>query len=199
MFKRLLLIGNGLLVVAAALLVVPQIKPMTVLAKQPLVLDIAIDGRTFRLDNPVPPNPFNPFSPANIGLIKRGNTFIVTGKIYPGGTIPAGGSFGSPVFSPDTPGSIGTWICRGTFALDGTDILAGSLPMVYTTQIFQLSTGSIWSDGAEGGPNVRAVTGGTGSYSGASGDVSQIDLGVNSAGTSQDFNLRESFTLHEKS
>jgi len=198
MFKRLLLIGNVLLVVAALFLTVPQIQPLTVLAKQPLVLDIAIDGRTFRLDNPVPPNPFAPFSPANLALVKRGNTFIVTGKIYPGGTIPAGGTFGSPVFSPDTPGSIGTWICRGTFFNDGTDIMAGATPQVYTTQTFELSNGTIVSDGPEGGPSKRSVTGGTGSYSGASGEVLQTDLGVNSAGISQHFNLRESFTLHER-
>jgi hypothetical protein len=200
MTKRTLLIVVVFLGLCTALTTISQIHPATVMAKddKPLVLDISIDGRTFRLDPAaLNSNPFDP--PLNLLGVKRGDTFIVEGKIFPGGTIPAGGAFGAAgVWSPDHAGSIGTWICRGTFNFSGPDILAGHLPMVYTTQIFQLAgKDGLWSDGAEGGTTLRAVTGGTGLYSGAGGQVTQDTLGVNSAGTSQDFNLRETFSLQK--
>jgi len=196
--KKMLLVVIVLLGVCTALTTISPLHPTTVMAKdnKPLVLDISIDGRTFRLD-PAALNP-NPFDPTfNLLGVKRGDTFIVQGKIFPGGTIPAGGAFGAAgVWSPDHAGSIGTWICRGTFDASGPDILAGHLPMVYTTQIFQLAgKDGLWTDGPEGGTTLRAVTGGTGQFSNARGQVTQDTLGVNSAGTSQDFNLRETFSL----
>src|SRR5690606_19463774 len=93
------------------------------------------------------------------GTISRGDTFIVTGRIYPGGTIPAGG-----VFNPDTPGSIGTWTCRGVYNFDAEEMEAGAEPMVFTTQVFQFDDGTtIVTEGPEGmATHTRAVTGGTG-------------------------------------
>lgn len=103
--KKLLfmLIALGLIGIASSLPAevgpVERVEAQTVGVK---VLDVAIDGRTFRGSDGL--NPFDP-GPSNI---MRGNTFIVSGKVYPGGTIPEG----QGVFGPDEPGSIGNWTCR---------------------------------------------------------------------------------------
>src|SRR5687768_7907162 len=81
------------------------------------VFDVSYDGATARTLY------------GNLGTISRGDAFIVTGKIYPGGTIPAEG-----VFSPFTPGSIGEWTCRGVYNFDLADLNLGKEPMVFTTQ-----------------------------------------------------------------
>lgn len=110
------------------------------------------------------------------GTISRGDAFILTGKIYRGGTIPADG-----VFSPFTPGSIGTWTCRGVYNFDLADLLLGKEPAVFTTQTFQFDDGTmIITEGPEGlATHIRAVTGGTGRASGATGQVRQEFLGTN--------------------
>ena len=164
--------------------------------------DVAIDARTWRLDTTLSPdndqNPFDPFDPTKLIQVKRGNTFIVDGKIYPGGTIPPGGDFDNPSpFGPDSPGSIGKWTCRGVFNFDFSDIANGAAPHVFTTQTFQFDdNNALWTDGPEGGvTTVRAVTGGTGKFAEANGQVTQETLGINQAGASRLFNLRVAFKL----
>jgi hypothetical protein len=169
---------------------------------RPVVLDVAIDGRTWRLDHGLSPdadrNPFDPFDPAKLIQMKRGDTFIVEGKIFPGGTILEGGDFGAPGgFTPDADGSIGKWICRGWFNFDFTDIANGAVPHVTTTQVFIFNNGDqLWTDGLEGGTTTtRLVTGATGKLRGLQGQVVQKGIGVNSADQSQHFNLRFRFDL----
>jgi hypothetical protein len=110
------------------------------------------------------------------GTISRGDAFILTGNIYPGGTIPAEGTF-----SPFTPGSIGTWTCRGVYNFDLADLNLGKEPMVFTTQTFQFEDGTtIITEGTEGlATHIRAVTGGTQKAKGATGQVRQDFLGAN--------------------
>src|SRR2546428_784121 len=76
---------------------------------------------------------FNTNTPSSAGS-NRGDTFIVQGKIYPGGTIPKGNG----VFSPDNSGSIGTWICRGTWMVNSSELAVGASPAFDTTQIYLL-------------------------------------------------------------
>jgi len=124
----------------------------------------------------------------------RGDTFIVAGKIYPGGTIPAG----EGVFSPDNPGSIGKWICRGVWMIGSDELAAGASPAFDTSQIFLLPDDSkqLFSEGLEGPqPTLRAVTGGTGSMIGAAGQVRQETLGTNVTGL---FNFRFTFRLNNQ-
>jgi hypothetical protein len=150
-----------------------------------IVIDVACDGTTFRL---------NTASPADTGPV-RGSTFIVNGKIYPGGTIPAGNGF-----DINTPGLIGTWVCRGAFNFSLSELLAGSAPGQSTTQSYLFSpTGSMAVDdslasvGEEGGVTThRVVSGGTGVYRGLIGEVKQETLGLNSSGF---FNFRFTFTV----
>jgi hypothetical protein len=132
--------------------------------KPNVVYDISYDGATARTLY------------GQQGTISRGDAFILAGNIYPGGTIPTNG-----VFSPTTPGSIGTWTCRGVYNFDLADLNLGKEPMVYTTQVFQFNDGTmIITEGAEGlATHIRAVTGGTGRASGATGQVRQEFLGAN--------------------
>lgn len=143
-------------------------------------IDVACDARTYRQNN---------VDPAASGS-HRGDTFIVSGKIYPGGTIPAG----QGVFSPDNPGSIGNWICRGVWMVSSDELAIGASPAFDTSQIYLLPDGrkQIFSEGLEGpAPTMRAVMGGTGTMSEASGQVRQELLGTNVTGL---FNFR--FTFH---
>jgi hypothetical protein len=151
-----------------------------------VVIDVACDATTFAL---------NTTRSADTGPV-RGSSFIVNGKIYPAGTIPAGNGF-----DINTPGLIGTWVCRGAFNFSIAEILAGSAPAQSSTQnyLFSPTAGSMAVDdslasvGEEGGVTThRAVTGGTGIYRGLIGEVQQEILGVNSSGL---FNFRFTFTV----
>jgi hypothetical protein len=130
-----------------------------------------------------------------------GSTFIVYGKIFPGGTIPSGVT----PFDPNAPGSIGSWVCRGVFLADIGDILSGKASLtVDTTQMFLLSTDSnaLFAEGFEGNVGVtthRAVTGGTGRFRGVTGSVKQETIGVNRNGAADGlFDLRFTFKIDDE-
>jgi hypothetical protein len=135
-----------------------------------VVLDVAFNATTFVL------NQVTPGAPA----IARGDTFVLNGTVFPGGTIPSGSGF-----DPNSSGSIGNFVCRGTSLFNAAEIAAGAAPFVATTQDFLLDSGSaLATEGLEAGlsPITRAVTGGWGHYSGAGGEVTQELLGFNVTG-----------------
>ena len=154
-----------------------------------LVYDVACDARTFRLNKS-----------GTLMDARRGDGFIVQGKIYPGGTIPPGGTMENPgPFDPDTvPGSIGNWVCRGTFNFDIAEILTGARPHLYSTQYHLFDNGAgLVHDGPEGGsPQLRALIGGMRGFAGAAGEVLEEPIGVNSTGL---FNIRHSFKIKNQS
>jgi hypothetical protein len=156
---------------------------------QIIVVDVATDARTFRLNRA-----------GTLLDALRGDGFIVEGKIYRGGTIPPGGTMENPgPFDPDmAPGSIGTWICRGTFNFNIGEIMAGAAPHVYTTQHHLFESGeSLVHDGPEGGNTQRrALIGGTGFFKGAAGEVIEEPIGVNRTGL---FNSRFTFKIKKNS
>src|SRR5438445_13357544 len=127
MTKKWLLSVFALAVVAAVAL---QITPMPAMAQdsnngKTLTVDVAIDGSTLALNNNDPANP-----------AIRGTTFTVTGKIFPGGTIPAG----ITSFDPNQPVSIGTWVCSGVFGADAAAIFGGKAIIAFhTNQIFMFT------------------------------------------------------------
>ena len=154
-----------------------------------LVLDVAIDAHTLSLNNNDPSDPANP---------RRGTTFIVYGKIFPGGTIPSGVT----PFDPNTAGSVGVWVCRGVFLADFADIVSGAASSAFdTTQMFLLATdeNALFTEGVEGNVGVtthRTLTGGTGRFRGVIGEVHQQTIGVNRNGAADGlFDLRFTFTL----
>ena len=161
---------------------IPTASAVTV---QTIPFDIAIDGATFRNGNGV--NPFAMPPP----VIPRGTTLVLNGKLFPSGTVHSG----MQTNDPNGPGSIGDFYCRGTFVNSFADIIMGAQPEVQTTQLYRFSNGDqLITEGVEGGGVwIRAVTGGTGAYRGASGEMRYERVGTNITG---DFNIRVVFTLN---
>ena len=186
--KRGSIVSTCALIVAAVLV---QTSAQPALAgpkvKRTLSFDVAIDISTFSLNNNDPADPKNP---------RRGSTFIVYGKIFPAGTIPSGVSS----FDPNQPGSIGNWVCRGVFLADYADVISGAAALtVHTTQLWMFPTDDtmLVTEGLEGNVGVsthRVVTGGTGDYGGASGQVMQQTIGLNQDGKGL-FDLRFTFQI----
>jgi len=129
-----------------------------------LILEVAGDGRTWALSTMRPEG------------FKRGDTFIMNGRIYgTGGVGPSG---------PDTPGSMGTWICRGMFVKSLEEIAAGSPPPFITaTEMFLFDDGSaLYTEGLAGGPGMkfsRTITGGYGIYRDARGQGTEEEVAAN--------------------
>ncbi len=138
-----------------------------------LRFDVAENGKRFTPDEtPVHPG----------GLPAYGNEFITEGYIYPYGTLDGANGVnddGSPEF-PDKV--IGKWYCRGWHVGDGA--LTATGPWVVTHQLYDLGDEpgrtTLASDGIEladlNVPFRRAITGGTGRFSDARGQVTQTFL-----------------------
>ena len=104
--------------------------------RETFVVDVACDGTTFRLNKS-----------GTILDARRGDGFIVQGKIYRGGTIQPGGTMENPgPFDPRTaPGAIGDWVCRGSFAFDIGEILMGPNHISSARSIIFSKTAEAWS------------------------------------------------------
>lgn len=140
-------------------------------------VEVAENGHAFVWDEaPVYPD----------GYPDYGNSFVTQGYIYEEGTLNGTDGInadGSPEF-PDAV--VGTWTCYGYFVGEGAYTEAGA--WVVTSQIFEFEDDvvggqTIVTQGFEtpqGQPAAaRAVTGGTGDYAFARGEVSQVTLGHN--------------------
>jgi len=146
-----------------------------------LRFDVSQDGNSFQS-----PGPFTPG-----GLPAEGATFVVQGYIYPEGTLQGGAvsgtnSDGSPAFP-----TLGTWSCRGWFTQDDGDPAITGVVIV-GTQVWEFDSEvpgaqTIVTDGVDlssnkvdlGVPFIRAITGGTGEFKGASGEQTTINFGLN--------------------
>jgi hypothetical protein len=157
-----------------------------------LSFDVASNGTTFRNLGPTVNNDGS--TPA------AGAPFFVEGIIYPSGKLTASNGLngdGTPEF-PNL--RIGTWYCRGYFIKDAIGSVQG--PFVFTTHMYDLSIDtagktSVISEGIElATPNIpflRALTGGTGVYNAATGQVEQTVVGSN---VTRFANLRFNFKLN---
>jgi hypothetical protein len=158
--------------------------------------DVAENGTRFVFDEAPVHEGTTPPLPA------YGNPFITEGYIYPYGTIEcndAGECTGTnPDGSPQFPEKvIGRWTCRGWFVGDG--MLTQTGPAVISTQLYDLGEvpgdKTLASEGyelADFNTTVkRAITGGTGRYIAARGQVEQSLMGFNeSMGVSLQFKLK---------
>ncbi len=127
------------------------------------------------------------------GVPTRGNYFVTDGYLYQRGTLTcADGTCDGVVYdgegtpSPEFPDRLlGTWTCYGTHTEDAATTSSG--PIIVTTQVFDFgeSVGeqTIVTSGFElidvDVPVERAVVGGTGDYTGATGTQTQTMLGLN--------------------
>lgn len=132
------------------------------------------------------------------GMPADGSSFITRGYLYAVGTLD--GSNGvNPDGSPEFPDKvIGEWICQGYMINDAGHATGGV--WVFSTQFFQVSdepgAQTITTTGYELADVdvaiARAITGGTGEYSGARGESSQTLLGLNAT---EGVNLRVQINL----
>jgi hypothetical protein len=119
------------------------------------------------------------------GLPAHGSAFVTFGYIYPKGTLD--GSNGVlPDGSPEFPELVlGEWTCYGYMINDAAHAETGA--WVISTQIFtfgeEVGAQTLVTTGYElidiGVPAMRAISGGTGDYNEARGEVSQSLLGLN--------------------
>jgi hypothetical protein len=111
----------------------------------------------------------------------RGSFFVTQGNIYPAGTIPR---VGGDQFDPNMSGAMGTWFCKGTFLVSGSQFDKSEMA-VLSDQVYLLpnDSRSIATTGTEGnGTAIRMVIGGTGAYAGYTGEQRQEFLGFNKSG-----------------
>jgi hypothetical protein len=150
--------------------------------EETLILEVAQDFRTL-----VPAPPF-----------ARGDVALVNGNIYPGRTIPPGFD---GTFDPDAVPDIGTWRCL--VAVLAEPPLSGAV--TYYFSLGETEPGSEKSmlivqglnshEGPASVPRILAVVGGTGEFSGATGEVREEVIGTNKTGA---FNLRYQITLKKQ-
>lgn len=140
-------------------------------------VDIAEDGTRFAFDTNGPL--------LDNGYPAYGNAFVTQGYLYPKGTLNDTDGVlpdGSPEF-PDLV--VGTWTCWGFMIGDGAATVNG--PWVISTQLFEFDdgTGTVVTVGTEAPPGnpavTRAITGGTGRFANARGQVAQTALGFNAS------------------
>jgi hypothetical protein len=118
------------------------------------------------------------------GLPAHGSGFVTVGYVYPEGTL--NGSDGvNPDGSPEFPDAVlGEWICYGYMIHDAGH--ADGTPWVISTQVINLEPTvgertivTIGYELAGDTPVLRAVSGGTGPYREARGEVTQVMTGLN--------------------
>lgn len=205
-FLKLGTLGVGALGVAAATTVgTKKAEAM----RNRIEIDVACDATSIRIDGPQGPNPDDPEGDPGPHPY-YGASFVVQGVIYPEGTLRSPGFESSGLLADGTPefpdSVIGKWTCRGWFIGDSNDPPRGGIftptgPFVATTQLYDLSPDNpgetlLTSEGVElidlNVPFNRAVTGGTGIYRRARGEVMQTGIGANPTGL---FNFTFDFIL----
>ena len=174
-------------IVAPAVAALPQLQEEI----QVLEFDVAEDMNRFIFDQDVV---------YEDGMPADGSSFITRGYLYEAGTLTESNGV-NPDGSPEFPEKvIGEWICQGYMINDAGHAKGGV--WVFSTQFFQfgkeagaqtlVTTGYELAD--VGVAIARAITGGSGEYSTARGETSQIMLGLNA---SEGVNLRVQVKLQK--
>ena len=179
--KLLMVLAVFALVAAACTFDIQPRETASAAVSEVLEFEVAENGLAFAFDEaPV----------YDDGYPQYGNPFITKGYIYPTGTLTCDADGvcngvnddGSPEFPNEL---MGTWYCRGFMIGDGAHTTGE--PWTFTTQLYDLDpepgAATIISNGYEhpdvGTTILRAVTGGTGEYVAAQGEVKQTLLGFN--------------------
>jgi hypothetical protein len=134
----------------------------------------------------------------------RGDTFIINGKIFPGGTLPSGMASNDPTQPVNDVAPIGEYVVRGQHAIPFPSDIASaysSAPFGHATVVFILKDGrkALTTEGYDL-PGVfppqkalLSVTGGIGGFRGATCDVVFNIIGRNDTGCANSrakFNIR---------
>src|ERR1700757_179594 len=179
-------------VFAASLLLPSQIWANNGDEVSTFTVDVAESTVNYRQNDVEPSQGQDVFSP--------GDTFILQGTIYPGGTLPRGKANNDP----NAPGGIGMYRARGVFTADFTnfekavDGLPGASPEVgIVTELYSFdgNGASILTDGIWPNANFsarRIVLGGTGQFRDVVGEIKEENIGENNTGFC---NLRITFLV----
>ena len=144
------------------------VRPVQAASEKTLTLDVALDCQSWRFNQGI--------SDAAFG---RGDSFIANGKIFRGGTLPAGTAGNDP----NASGSIGTFIEHGIMAATLAEIDAGKRPAFAGTWYHLLNDGGgIVTEGPHPDSGPMAVVGGMGGFRGAGGEEAVNIIGTNSTG-----------------
>jgi hypothetical protein len=189
--KTIILSASGLVIVAGLVGLVPGSIPLaeferTVQAagEHVLTFDVACDCR---MGSPA-------FFTGN-----RGDAWIISGKIFPAGTLPPGTATNDPIQTVRGIAPIGEWTCRGQSGMPFPSIVGtayNNSPPAFNTQYFVLSNGRALTAEGYALPGFTgerlAVTGGIGSLAGAAGDIEEGPFGTNITGCP---NFRATFRI----
>jgi hypothetical protein len=134
-------------------------------------IDVAVDCRTA------------------VGGPNRGDVFMINGKIFPAGTLPSGPAFNDPARPLNGVPPIGDWLVRGQHSLPFPAEIASlynSAGGDFVTQYYLFNDGRAFTvQGYALLPRFEVhlvVTGGIGSFRGASGEIQVTILGTNATG-----------------
>jgi hypothetical protein len=126
---------------------------------------------------------------------ERGDPFIVSGKIFPAGTLPSGTATNDPTQPVNGVSPIGDWTCRGQNAGVLPPAYSSS-PFAWNTQYFIVKNGSMTAEGyALPTGELLSITGGIRGFSGASGFITETPFGTNATGCP---NFRARFRLQSR-
>lgn len=163
---------------SAGLLIAPLQLAVGAHASEMLRFDVAEDPTRFSFDRNGPLE--------EDGLPDYGNAFVTQGYIYPHGTLVDGDAGvdvnGNPLY-PDKV--MGEWTCYGFVIGEGSSAETGKVAI--TEQVYSfggdvVGSRTLVSSGYEiidvNVPLIRAVTGGTGPYIAARGEVRQTTLAI---------------------
>ena len=167
---------------ALAISVMPEPATTSVQAVQAVTYDVSMNGESFTLSQ----------QDSGATEVKRGDAYLINGQIYPGGTIPKGGTRTAPSsFGPGTPGSIGEFYSRGSFLVGANRMEAEKIQRASTHYFVLNDKNRLITDGFEGSTNTtRVILGGIGQFAGARGVASMERLGINATGS---YNVRFTF------
>jgi hypothetical protein len=179
--KRICLVAA--LVIATAIPIKIQAQDGQASRDEVFTVDVALDGATLVV------NHVDPTQPANAAF--PGDVLYIAGTIYPGGTLPSGMAENDP----NAPGGIGKIRCRALILTQPTDL---TTPMAsFVTEMYSFGNDSqmVIADGP--GANLyatvqRAILGGTGIFNAVSGQMTEVNLGMNKTGFC---NLRITFKI----
>lgn len=129
----------------------------------------------------------------------RGDAWIISGKIFPAGTLPSGTATNDPTLPVNGVAPIGEWTCRGQNALPFPPAVGAAYdasPWAFNTQYFTLNDGRALTVEGYALPGFTgeqlSVTGGIGRLRGAGGDVEEGAFGTNATLCP---NFRAKFTI----
>jgi hypothetical protein len=133
-------------------------------------VDVALDGATMVI------NHADPTQTADVAF--PGDTLYIVGNVYPAGKLPSGIADNDP----NEPGAIGKIRCRALIMVLPTDLTTPAASFVTEMYSFGDDNQFIIADGP--GANLfatvqRAILGGTGGFNRVSGEITEVNLGMN--------------------